>query len=368
MITLRLLNSSGLEDFINSKEFCELKNIPITRHRAISHINNPQAGKDDILLILAMKNDQIAGYLGILPDELHFASGKSDKCGWFSCLWVDNASRGEGIAQSMINKALEVWDHKILVADYTPPSKKLYDKSNAFNHPLIMEGLRLYIRMDLFQLLPPKNKLFKLVKPFWKCWDVLTNSLLDQRFLFSKNELDETRLEYVSKIADEINEFIIKKQDNQPFKRRMKEFNWILKYPWILSDPLANIKGQKYHFTSSEKDFGFYGLSLRNPGQEMVAFLLFVKRNHALKLQYGYFEQVALNEVIDVIKFLILKYKICTFTTFHPVLINYFNEHKTIALYKKKIKRSYLVSSAFNPDFPTSGIEIQAGDGDCVFV
>ena len=110
MIDFKILNKEGLETFINSKEYFNLKTLPITKHRAISHIKNPRADKDDILLILAFEENDIVGYLGVLPDRLFLSDEKSYKCGWLSCFWVDYSVRGKGIGEQLIRKSLELWD------------------------------------------------------------------------------------------------------------------------------------------------------------------------------------------------------------------------------------------------------------------
>jgi hypothetical protein len=67
MIDLKTLNRKKLEEFISSGDYKKYDFLPITKHRAISHLRNPKANDEDILLILAFHNDQLAGYLGVFP-------------------------------------------------------------------------------------------------------------------------------------------------------------------------------------------------------------------------------------------------------------------------------------------------------------
>ena len=88
MIEIRLLNKQLLSEFINSREYQKLKHLPISKHRAISHIKNPRANDTDILLLLAFQNKQLVGYLGVLPEQI-INNNKVEKWGWLSCLWID---------------------------------------------------------------------------------------------------------------------------------------------------------------------------------------------------------------------------------------------------------------------------------------
>ena len=98
------LNKSQLLQFINSDEFNTLPNIPISYIRAVSHINNPRANENDVLLILIYLDFGLAGYLGIVPD-LIFKNDKPEKIGWMSCIWVHQNARGKGLAKTLTNKA-----------------------------------------------------------------------------------------------------------------------------------------------------------------------------------------------------------------------------------------------------------------------
>ncbi|MCK9424021.1 MAG: GNAT family N-acetyltransferase [Bacteroidales bacterium] len=367
MIDFKILNKEGLEKFINSDEYFRLKTLPITKHRAISHIKNPRADKDDILLILVYTENDIVGYLGVLPDRLFLSNEKSYKCGWLSCFWVDSSVRGKGIGEQLIRKALMLWDNKILSTEFVPLTKKIYNKTGAFGSPLIKSGIRLYIRMNLQTILPPKKRIFQKIKAFLKVIDAFLNSLLDLRFLFCKNKLPPVKLEYVNHLDNETGKFISRFQDRALFKRGINELNWIIDYPWILSKPTKDFDSQRYYFSSVDKSFDFYCLKVRNNLDELVAFLILTKRNRILKLPYCYMEKGALTHVIKIIDIHILNWRIDTFSTFHPELVKYLSTKKTISIYKKKIERQYLISNVLNNIIKENKYNIQDGDADCAF-
>ena len=365
MIKISLLNKQGLYDYIHSEKFRDLKHIPISKHRAISQINNPRADENDILLLLAHEESTMVGYLGVLPDRIFF-NNESEKCGWMSCIWVDSAHRGKKIAFQLVEKCLEVWNNKIIATEFTAPAKKLYDKTGKFIDLSPKKGLRLYLRSDLQTILPPKKQFFTQIKFLLKAFDSIFNLIFDFRFWFYKNKLDYFRLEYFNHFDDEIELFLKSKQANQLFRRGVKEYNWIVKNPWILSAPAQDFDSKRYQFSSLEKSFDFVPLKIRDPNGKLIAFLVFAKRNDILKLPYCKYDG-NLNAVVDVINFHLIKWRIKTFTTYNKEIAQVLKNGKTPALYKKEVERKYIISSFYENKLSAEQIEIEDGDGDCCF-
>ncbi len=365
MIDIKLLNKKLLIEYIDSEEFNMQEFVPITKHRALSHAQNPRSEDKDVLLLLAYKKKKLIGYLGVLPDKIYF-NNKIEKIGWLSCLWVAPTYRGNQIAQLLLDKCFEAWGKKIIATEFTTTAKKLYDQANVFHNLQIKKGIRLYIRFDLYNLLPPRKKVFEQIAFFLKAVDFITNSLLNIRFLFWKTKMNDLHVEYVNHLDKEIENFISDKQEHQLFKRGLNELNWIIKNPWVLSAPAKDVIGNKYAFSSSDKSFNFYALKVRGASNQLVAFLIFSKRNQTLKMPYCYHNN-NLETVINVINFHLHKWKIKTFTTFYTEIADYFSKNKTPALFKRELKRHYIISTVFGNSIQPEEFEIQDGDGDCSF-
>lgn len=364
MIEIKLLNKQLLSEFINSREYQKLKYLPISKHRAISHINNPRANDTDILLLLAFQNKQLVGYLGVLPDQIIY-NNKIEKWGWLSCLWIDENQRGKKIALQLVRKSLELWNKKILITEFTEPAKKLYDKTKSFVNLKHKKGLRLYIRFSLQTILPPKKNLFKRIKPLLKVLDFLLNALFDCRFYFLNEKLKDVSLKHIDHIDNEIETFIKDKQRNQLFNRGIHELNWILKNPWILNSE-ENLNSKRYHFSSVDKRFEFVPLKIYNKQNKLIAFIIFARRNDDLKIPYLYHDNY-LETIVKVVNYHLIKWKIKTFTCFHSELVLMLKKQRTPALFKKEINRNYMISNVFDSKIIESKLEIQDGDGDCSF-
>lgn len=367
MIEIKQLNKKLLLEYINSIHFGKGNDIPITIHRALSQIKNTRLDDEDIILLLAFENNNLVGYIGILPDIIFLKNEEPLKIGWLSCLWVSQNARGKGISVKLINESLTLYKNNILSADFVPYTKKIYDKTNHFlDKPYSKKGLRLYIKSDLQTILPPKNVFISKTKWLLKVVDFCANSILNNRLRFFKEDLSQINFEYVNHIDDEINNFIITKQDNQLFRRKKEDLNWIIKNPWILSATHGDILSKKYHFSSIAKDFNFYSLKIRNSDNKLIGFMIFTKRDNSLKLPYLYHDN-CLDIVIKVINCHIIKWEINTFTIFHPELVQRLKSVKTPALFMRGVNRNYMFSLVFENELINSDFQIQDGDGDCCF-
>jgi GNAT superfamily N-acetyltransferase len=367
MIEIKQLNKRLLLEYIHSVDFSSSADIPITIHRALSQTKNPRIDEEDVILLLAYHEGKLVGYLGILPDTIFLKKNQPIKIGWLSCLWVSQLARGKGISLKLISKSLELWGNNILSADYVPSTKKIYDKINQFtDKPYSKKGIRLYIKSDLYNILPQKKTIFTKLKWLFKAIDFSANGLLSIRLIFYKEDVSHLLFEYINHIDEEANDFIVKQQEKQLFKRKADDLNWIIHNPWILSSNEKDVLNKKYYFSSTAKSFNFYTLKVRNTDNTLIAVLIFSKRDNTLKLPYLYHDN-CLDTIIKVLNYHLIKWRIKTFTTYHSALAQSLMNKKTPTLYKKEIYRNYMVSSTFNDEIFNSEIEIQDGDGDCCF-
>ena len=361
---IKRLNKRQLLEHISSQDFESQPFLPISRHRAISHIANPRADEEDILLLLAYEDGKLLGYLGALPDYMFYGEGQHEKCAWLSCMWIDENQRGKKIAQQLIAACLDAWKNRILVTEFTVAAKRLYDKSGVFDDLAVNKGIRLYLRSDIYKLLPPKGRIFSSTKYMLRGLDAVVNSMLDLRFnLYKRQKLS---VEYPAMVDAETEHFISGKQQGQVFRRSADELNWILKNPWILAGP-ENEMSRKYHFSSVDRSFNFYPVKLRDSNGKLIAYFIFSKRHKTLKLPYFYAEPGHLEEVMALVREHLILWNISTFTVFDPDIVAYLESNRTIALYKKQIKRHYIISKTLHHLLGTGKVVIQDGDADCAF-
>ncbi len=364
MIRIETLNRKQLQDYIDSSEFGKGDFIPISRHRAISQIKNPRATDGDILLLLAYNEEQLAGYLGILPDYI-FVDDKQVKIAWLSCIYVNENHRGKKIAQKLVEKSLEVWNYNIILTEYTEPAKRLYNKIGEFVNLPSKNGIRLYLRSDLQYILPPKSIFFEKIKLGLEILDKVFNTIFDLRFLLYKVKLNKLKLEYLNEIDAESESFIKPKIYNSLFKRAVEELNWMIKFPWIISQQNDKCFSEKYHFSSVDKSFDFIPVKVKDEYGKVVFIAIFARRNGRLKIPYIFYENIEIANAI--IKYHLVKWKIKTATIYDEKIVEIMKKHKTPALYKKGFIRNYLISKKISDILDHSSLNIQDGDGDAGF-
>ena len=362
MIEIKLLNRQGLADYIYSEEYEQSPVIPITRHRALSQIHNPRAEAEDVLLLLAYEGAILVGYLGVLPDRMN----GNLKCGWMSCLWIAPEHRGKQIAQKLLQQGFEAWGQKLLATEFTAPAKKLYDKTGLFRDLQIKRGIRLYLRSDLHVLLTPRNKWFEKISFFLKAFDGVANAVLDLRFLIWKPGLGDLKIEYVREVDEETGHLIERSRGAQGFQKGAAELNWMLQNPWVLAAPEKDDFGKRYHFSSTDQSFDFCCVKIKNQKNQLLAFLVFSKRNRFLKLPFCYVES-EIDAVLQVVAFHLHRWRVNAFTVFHPALVERLRQHKSLLFLKREVQRHYLISKVFGPEIYRENFEIQDGDGDCGF-
>jgi GNAT superfamily N-acetyltransferase len=364
---IKTYNSSQLNDLINSGAFRTMPVIPISTHRAISHIHNPRADREDTLMIIAYEDNEMVGYLGVLADRIYTLSGEALKCGWLSCMWVNPALRGKGIAKQLLATAFKTWNDHILVTEFTPEAKGLYDRSGGFNDLRVNEGLRCYLRFNLHEVLPKKGVKYKKYEPLLRIADMLANVPNSARLLFH-NPKPNSRLQFevIKQIDNDLDSYIRSKSKNSFERRTADDLHWITSYPWLVESP-ATEESKRYHFSSVADKFLNTNVKIKE-GNRTVGYLLLTIRDSHLKVPYAYFEPEITKDVVQYIYGIMMSEKLNMLTIFHKDIVDHISSHSTPFIYQRHIRRRYIISKALDSHFSgRERLEIQDGDADCAF-
>jgi len=361
---IRPYTVNTIAELTTSEQFMTLKHVPITKHRAVSHAHNPRASGEDKILFIAYENNEIAGYVGVLPDRI-VHQDTCEKIGWLSCFWVDPGYRGKNISVSLFSCVMEAWDNKILITNMAPGTINFYLRTDLYRQPLYKTGIRGYLRFNLANILPPKNTIFKKAVPFLKALDFTGNIMNDARlYFYHRYKVNRNlRVEYRNDITPEAEEFIIGYNRQEFIKRGKPELEWILKYPWILEGSYGDHDSRRYYFSSVAERFICQCIQFYNDRDRMVGFLILSVRNDHLTVPYYYGEKESRK---DIVKFLITQMRdleVSMITIFQSELSEALNRLKSPLLFKKKILRPYLCPKALD----ITGLKFQDGDGDSAF-
>jgi GNAT superfamily N-acetyltransferase len=357
----RAYNKEQLLAYVKEEKYGSSKHVAISHHRAVSQYYNPRCRHDDIIMLMVWDHDHLVAYLGILPDDLYLHSSESIHIGWLSCLWVNPDYRGLGVAGKLLKMALDAYGNYIILTEYTAEAGRLYEKSGLFAKLKTLKGSRYYYRSCLAKILPQKHRFFSLIKPLLKFTDHFFNLIFDLRF--SGREIPTitahfSRSNDIQKISNDISAFACQ---NSSFKRGFIEFEWILKYPWLIPESKDFDYQKKYFFSAI--DPGFENLFYQH-NTETSSFAWMTLRNGHLKLVYNYHG----TGDVDLFEKIVLSGNTDMFSCYDSSVNQNFGTLRKKALFSKKIYRNYMVSKELYGKIPDpSVITIADGDGDCAF-
>ena len=354
-----------LEHFSESKLFLESKIVALSKNRILSYMNNPRAENNDTILYLAVIEKEIIAFRSLLPDFMLIKS-KKIRFAWFSGSWVDERHRRKGVSTALMDEAFNDWEEKLLYTNYAPASKSLYDKSKRFTLLIEKTGIRLYFKVKLSELLPPKNTWFRRTKPLLKATDYLSNfiSVIYMSFIKDRKSLFNKNISISDRPTVEQYEFI-EHHNKSIFGRGKDEYKWIFNYPWITT---YNNETRPYPFSHYAKSFFYKTLTAYN-GNEIIGIAVIKVRDD--KLDVPVF--ISLNtETSKALTRSIINIcysnDVSTLTCFHENFINSINDIKHIALFRKKMKQKYYISKSMKNNYITSTIiHTIDGDGDYIF-
>ena len=356
------LDLKELEILCNSERFNSLIDLPISIKRFKSYINNPRKNEDSPLLNIIEEESQVVSYLGVFQDQL-FLNKETIQIGWMSSAWTHPDFRRRKLLDSMIQEHYKDYGGYFMITNYGTASEKMFLKSGLFNIYTYLNGHRFYYRLNLSEILPPKSRFFYDIKILLEIFDKMGNFILDMRFYFYK-KYKNTNIQK-AEFNEELKEFISRHNQNSLFKRNVKEFKWILDYPWVEQRKEDDFTDKKYHFTTSAKRFYQKALVYREEGK-IKGFLFYSVKNEILKIHYLFVDsdsEVFSSYILDIIRQEKISLVMLTDERFIQKL-----KKKGGFIYSKFWKKGFFVGKKLLENYPEiTEKEIYMGDGDTVF-
>jgi GNAT superfamily N-acetyltransferase len=363
---LTIIKNNQLIQFINSDEYKNSENIPISPQRAVSYVNNKRSNPNSPAIILLKSDEKIIAYRCLFEDTI-FIENRAINFFWISGSWVHPDFRRQGISTYLLDKTMEITDKKLMFSNYAPESKALYDKSEYFTRFAKIKGKRYYFRFALAKLLPTKRVVFRKTQFILEIADLLINFFIDLRLTFLKKKISHIKYEEPEYFTDEIRNFVEKHNSQNPFKRNIDEFINFIKFPWVLQIKKKQHDAFRYYFSFQAKHFFYKQIILRNENNEIQCFAIVKIRDNHLTLPYIYCEKNYFQKISKIILSLILKYKISYFSIFDKNIIKEFKNFNKFTLHKKKLLRDFFASKELNNIIKNNKFELFDGDGDNVY-
>jgi len=353
---------SELQELIESDFFKKLNKIPISKHRALSQINNPYCADDDILLWVTYENETLMGYSSVLPDMI-VCNGHEEKIYWASSIWRTESERKSTLALTLLLKMFEQYKNQLFITDFNSKVEKTYSKLR-FLKPVETEiGATFYRNLAFSQVIEKRFLKLKCIIPFYlfleKCFNFtlflgrkLTTKKIKTNFSIVDNNIFDAEFDNFVK------NYCL---TNQLVERNSIYFNWIIKYPWILQRK-PDSESRRYYFSSVSEQFEYHSLKIYDR-QKLVGFMFLKIRDKRLTISFSYLNNVCAKDAVACILQIANAKDLDVITSFDKKILSELTKKRTKYIFSKKTKKKYFFPRNFNI---TSSF-FQEGDGDMVF-
>ncbi len=364
---IKKFTKSTLLEYLDSEEYAKSIIWPISKHRALSHINNPRLSDDDVILTMAVKeNGQIIGYRTVMADWI-YNEEKKVKVGWISGTWVDPEYRRKGLATILFDEIYKDWDGRLMYTNYAPVSKKVYDKTGAFDEYASHVGARFHMKSNLAEILPGRFPITRFFRRLLPSADSFFNYYI---LPFLTEPGMKTRLSYNFVIKKKLTseELNLMLKDNLS-RRSDNEMNWIMNFPWVKNiDEIDKEVLDKYFFSAAADMFKQYFILVYRRGV-LVCIVMFTLKNSQMKVPYYYTQDLDLALISDLIFTESWKNGVSHIDVYDEDLCKEMKLKTAYFAFSKNRERKYMVSKKILNEFPDrEGIRLSDGEGDVVFV
>ncbi len=357
----RAITIGELKSFIKSDLYQNSKNIPITQQRALSQIQNPNASNKDIALIIAVKNKNIVGFIGALPEKL--SEHPDLKLAWNSCWWIDHAN-GQETAIPLFLQFLKAWNGHVMFRDLTPKTEAILMRLKQFEKVKKLVGYRYFLKLNSTEILKNKNPNWKYLSTVLKGIDASFNKLLN----FKNRAFKKTKSIQAISIKQMDNEAmnLIEKQNHKAlFKKDKEHLNWMLQHPWVVKKSLKK-PNQFYYFTDTATIFKTTFFKLYNAKKELIAVLYITNHNGLIKLPFVYFKTEELPKVVSFLYAYMFEEKAHSVFIINNDLNQYIQQHKNPFWHQKKQEKDFVIAKKLKAFLPNP-FDFQDGEGDFGF-
>lgn len=377
-------NRTQLQELIDSDFYKNLSQIPMSYHRAVSHIHNPDVQDDDDLLWVAYHEENLVGYVGVLPGYIN-VNQERKKIFWLSCFWVDEKCRKENLASLLFFSLIKKYKEQLFISNFDVSLEKTYQSLNIFKPTMYKIGSQFYCKSCFGDILPVRFPKIRVFKPIFSFADFLLNAIWRVRLVFYREArkgftqraqsiesktstlcvpCDKSlRLCGKDKYFDaEFENFIQNFYKQNDFVERFsKHFDWILNYPWVLQGKPDN-ESKKYYFSSKSKQFCYNAVKFYK-NNELSAFLLLKIRNRKLTVNYVFTDDEMTDDIVSYIIQKVVSENLIMITCFDERVSKKIRKYRIDYLFERFCKRAYILPKTqdITPD------NFQEGDGDNVF-
>ncbi|MGQ8338060.1 GNAT family N-acetyltransferase [Sunxiuqinia sp. A32] len=344
-----------LDEFIRSEEYIQLDTKPITPKRAASYLRNPTAKPNDFVLYFLAKGTKLLAFRSLLADRLN---GEKEPFAWLSGNWVHPDYRRQGISQQLLDEAINDWNGRLMLSNYSPAAEQLIIKTKQFHSFYQADGERFYLFTKTSKILKDRYKTIAFLLPIVDFFIFKWASAKSK--IYKPDAADSYSAELLESPDPECFDLVKSSKKKLFFRRGVKSLKWILKYPWLSTNDKRYIKN--YPFSSYASAFKYITLKVFKEDR-FAGFLIYSIRDGHLKTLLFFGENSILPFVANQLCTIAVKEKVEMMTVLDSNLSEVIKSVKHPFVYHKKI--DHKIYSSFSPK-KTEG-KIQSADGDFIF-
>jgi len=367
MIEIKKVIKSEVPNFLENNNFWQNSFYVTTKHRLISHFNNPNIDNDDIVLLIAYLNKECVGYMGVFMDKIAIDSHLV-KIGWLSTWWLDSKARGTGIGKEILRTMFAENNGSIGISHFTDSAKRVYDKSGYFTKLKNFVGVDFIMRLDLpalfhYRLGTSRNNVFfQLIGDITSAFDSLRLSFYRRKI---RTSIHNVSVEYLAEMDTDVSLLVEKWNSSDLSPKSASFFDHLKKDSWILNVPCLDLSIYKdYEFSSFAYHFEISLIKVIRD-EECIGFVVLQNRNRTTKLLFSYFDKKFVFEVAQVILLHALDSNSINLVCYVDEISDVIKRNK-LFIRKKETKFSSIISESYgNIDY--EGYRVQYGDGDNCF-
>lgn len=344
MPDLKLYTVAQLREWIEHNYAAEgLSETIIAPYRAYAIIHNPYVKDDDPVVAAIFVEGENVAYTTAFPEMI-----REKRYWWFSTLWCDPKHRGNGYGLIVIGSLVEVYGAEYCLdrwgAEDTVEIFAYFGHKATYTHRYAI-GSKIDKRTA-------KGKLVAFVRAAQKCLHRLIERPINR---------EDYTLRYIPYMDERTYAFIRTHRGDDYMLRTQETLNWVLRYPYTYSAPLAErIDKTLPVFQAETPHTELFAVQVWDE-DELIGFYLMKQNADVLHILYLYYEKVQKTKVFTSIRDHVKRMKIEQCVTEHKPLVDYLR--KEIYFPKHSVHEiSFSVPSGM--ELPKEGT-VQYGDGDC---
>lgn len=295
-IDVRKICVSELNDYWYSSNYQNNHVWPVSRGQMESLVSNPRSQSDDVVMVVAEKDNLFIAYVSVLIDRIEIKA-EERKVAWVSSYWIDPEFKRSDVLEVLLSALCEEWDGSLLI--FTSGRNKVIKDLKALKKQKDLEGVRFNMKSNLAESLAGQSVFAKAIKKVLPTADNFFNHFI---LPFLTEPGMKSRLSYNMMIKKRLNvEESALLFSKSPSNRSLRELNWIMSLPWtIRRGDLSVDEEVKYLHSITADELKQYFCVIYKNGV-LIAIVMISIKDAQMAVPYYYSQDLDLSVIADLL-------------------------------------------------------------------